>query len=173
MISALEQKSIDAFVTFEPTPSIALQEVKGSVLVQHGGAPGVYAPGALLANTSWIAAHPAATTAVMTAFAQAEQLGRQHPNELAQIDTHWINNLTLSEAESAVKHVNFDPRISTIAMAAINKYTVPFLIKYNGMKPGFNPSTAIDASYLAAVEKQSPEYFDDLPPLPAGAHEVS
>ena len=54
-----------------------------------------------------------------------------------------------------------------MAVQGFNAKTIPALIAIGALKKPVDPTSAIDASFILNVEKEHPECFSDLPPIPA------
>ena len=165
--AALSQKDVDAFAVWEPWPSTAIVKVPGSVRVASGGCPTCYIPAAFLTSKSVVENNPEALKRFMAAISEAEQWVRQNPDQAAEINMHWISGIDLSVMKEAVKQANFDPRISKYTVSGYNTITIPSLVAGGGLKKTVDPAPNVDAEFILGVEKEHPEYFSDLPPIPA------
>jgi NitT/TauT family transport system substrate-binding protein/sulfonate transport system substrate-binding protein len=165
--AALAQKNVDAFAVWEPWPSTAIVKVPGSERLISGGCPTCYIPAAFLTSKSVVASNPEALRRFMAAISEAEQWVRQNPDEAAEINMHWISGIDLPIMKQAVRQANFDPRMSKTTALGYNKITIPSLVAGGGLKKAVDPSPNIDAEFILGVEKDHPEYFSDLPPIPA------
>lgn len=168
VITALKQNQIDAFCVWEPWQATALKQVEGAIQVVRGGSPTWFDPGTTLAMRDFITKEPDTTLAFLTAHAELHQWVRKNYDEAAQIDTRWITGLDLDVAKVAIRHSIYDVRISKLTYEGLNKSTIPFMVEQGKIKP-FDASKAIEHKYIVQVEKEHPEFFDDLPPIPADA----
>jgi ABC-type nitrate/sulfonate/bicarbonate transport system substrate-binding protein len=168
-VTALARKSVDAIATFEPWPSAALSEVKGSKLVIEGNSTTWYDPGVIVSSSSYLASHPSVAEAFLAAVAQSESFVRGHLPQAATIATQWITGLRGPVAQRAIKHVTFDMRMSKLVVSGLQNYMVPFLEKTGAISGKFNVSSAMDTSFMVAVQKARPQFFRGLPPIPRSA----
>ena len=168
-VTALARGSVDAIATFEPWPSAALQQVPGSKLVIEDSAKTWYDPGVIVSSNSYLSSHKAVTEAFLAAVAQSESYVRAHLSTGATIATQYITGLQLAVAQRAIKHVTFDMRMSKLVTSGLQNYMVPFLENTKAITGTFNLSSAINTSYMVAVQKADPQFFSDLPPIPASA----
>lgn len=166
--AALSQKDIDAFAVWEPWPSTAVVKVPGSVRIASGGCPTCYIPAAFLTSKSVVENNPEALKRFMAAISESEQWVRQNPDEAAEINMHWISGIDLPVMTEAVKQASFDPRISKYTVSGYETITIPSLVAGGGLKKAVDPAPNVDAEFILGVEKEHPEYFSDLPPIPAG-----
>ena len=167
-VTALARRSVDAIATFEPWPSAALLEVKGSRVVIEGHSKTWYDPGVIVSSDSYLSAHPAVAEAFLGAVAQSENFVRSHLAQGAMIATQWITGLKAAVAKRAIKYVTFDMRMSKLVVDGLQHYMVPFLQKTGAISGKFNVSSAMDTSYMVAVQKARPQFFSGLPPIPSG-----
>lgn len=167
-VTALARKSVDAIATFEPWPSAALLEVKGSRVVIEGHSKTWYDPGVIVSSESYLSAHPAVAEAFLAAVAQSEKYVRSHLIEGAMIATQWITGLKPAVATRAIHYVTFDMRMSKLVVNGLQGYMVPFLEKTGAISGKFNVSSAMDTSFMVAVQKARPQFFTGLPPIPSG-----
>lgn len=167
-VTALARKSVDAIATFEPWPSAALSEVKGSRLVIEGHSKTWYDPGVIVSSNSYLSAHGPVAEAFLAAVAQSEKYVRAHLTQGAMIATQWITGLKPAVAKRAINYVTFDMRMSKLVVNGLQGYMVPFLEKTGAISGKFNVSSAMDTSFMVAVQKARPQFFAGLPPIPSG-----
>ncbi|MHB1534787.1 MAG: ABC transporter substrate-binding protein [Acidimicrobiales bacterium] len=168
-ITALARGSVQAIATFEPWPSVALQQVPGSTLVIEDHSKTWYDPGVIISSTSYLAAHPRTATAFLAAVAESESWVRSHLTPAAINATHSITGLQPSVAERAIKHVTFDMRMSKLVMNGIQNVMIPFLKSTNQLAGPVSATSAINPSFMVTVQNKEPQYFSDLPPIPKSA----
>ncbi|MDA8050880.1 MAG: ABC transporter substrate-binding protein [Rhodospirillales bacterium] len=167
LATALENGDADAISIWQPWGSATLANVKGSVPVIAGGCIDCFMPGTVLTSRKVIAGRKVLLQRFMLAFARAEQWVRQHNNAAAAIDTHWIQGVSLSILESSLHHSRFDPRISKLTIEGFAKKSIPQMLAAHEIRRRFNPAASIDAEFILAAERKAPQYFSDLPPIPA------
>jgi sulfonate transport system substrate-binding protein len=168
VITALKQNQIDAFCVWEPWQATALKQVEGAVEVIRGGSPTWFDPGTTLAMRDFITKEPDTTLAFLTAHAELHQWIRKNYDEAAQVDTRWITGLDADVAKIAIRHSVYDVRMSKYTYDGLNKTTIPFLVEQQKIK-SFDASKAVEHKYIVQVEKEHPEFFTDLPAIPADA----
>ncbi len=169
LATALERGDADAITIWEPWSSATLLNVKGSVRVIEGGCNACFMPGTVLTTGQTIAKDSALLQRFVIAFARSEQWVRQHSDEAAQIDTHWIQGVSVAVLQSSLKHSRFDPRISKLTIEGFTTKTVPQMLAAHELRAKIDPAKAIDARFIITAEKQDPQYFSDLPPIPAAS----
>lgn len=165
--AALMQKDVAAFAVWEPWPSTAIVKVPGSVRIASGGCPTCYIPAAFLTSKSEVEKNPEALRRFMAAISESEQWVRQNSDEAAEINMHWISGVELPVMKEAIKQANFDPRMSKYTISGYVTKTIPSLVAGGGLKKAVDPAPNVDPEFISAVEKEHPEYFSDLPPIPA------
>ena len=164
--TALAQKDVSAIAIWEPWPSTAIVKVPGSVRLASGGCPSCYIPAAFLTSKQVVEKNPEALRRFMAAISEAEQWVRQHPDEAAEINMHWITGIDLPVMKEAVRQANFDPRMSKYTVQEYKEKTIPSLVAGGGLKTAVDPAPFIDARFIQAVEKEHPNFFSDLPRIP-------
>jgi len=169
LATALERGDAGAISIWEPWASATILNVKGSVRVIEGGCTACFMPGTVLTTRQTIDKDAALLQKFVIAFARAEQWVRQHPDEAAQIDTHWIQGVSASVLQDSLKHSRFDPRISKLTVEGFTTKTVPQMLAAHELRTKIHPAKAIDAQFIVTAEKQDPQYFSDLPPIPAAS----
>jgi len=169
LATALEQGDADAISIWEPWASATLQNVKGSIRVMEGGCTACFMPGTVLTTRQTIRRDGPLLQKFVIAFAHAEQSVRQHPDEAAQIDTHWIQGVSLSLLEQSLKHSRFDPRISKLTVEGFATKAVPQMLAAHELRAKVDPAKAVDAQFIVTAEKRAPQYFSDLQSIPADA----
>lgn len=166
LVTALNQNDVDAIAIWEPWGSTALTKVDGAVRVQQGGCPTCYDPGTLLTTKAVIAEKPETLKRFMVAFAEAQQWVRNNRDEAAEINMRWIQGVDLDSMKLALSTASLDPRISRYTSEMYQAKTMPFLKSLGRIDSVFDPSDAIDTSFLKAAMESNPEAFSDLPPIP-------
>jgi sulfonate transport system substrate-binding protein len=167
LATALERGDADAVSIWEPWASAALENVQGSVRVVGGGCTACFMPGTVLTTRQEISRDGPLLQKFIIAFARTEQWVRQHTDEAAEIDTHWIQGVGLSVLERSLKHSRFDPRISKLTIEGFAKKTVPQMLAVHELRTKVDPNKAIDPQFILYAEQHDPQYFSDLPPIPA------
>ena len=86
---------------------------------------------------------------------------------LFDIFAKWVPNVDLAVAKKAIQHISYDPRISPSVMQAFEAAEDDILKLTLKDAPRLNIREQFASSFLTEVQKAHPEYFSDLPPLPA------
>jgi len=168
MVSALQQGSIDAFCVFEPWPSLAITQVTGSVRVNTAVAP-TFGPGIFITTPDVIKSNRDLLVAFLAAFAEAQQWARQNKGELVQIIRRYVTGLSEAAVNEALNYVRFDCRMSRFVVDGFKNKTIPDLVGLQVIKEAFDPAKSIDYGLMVEVQKTYPQFFSDLPPIPANA----
>ncbi len=167
LATALRGNDVDAVAIWEPWASIATMRVPGAQRI-IAGAPceSCYDPGTVLTTKSVIASQSEMLRRFAVAFAQSEQWVRQNPDEAAAIDMHWIPGVDLEVMKVAIRHSNYDPRISANTVASYNAKTIPLLLGDHKMAKKIDAATVVDPQFILAAERTAPQFFSDLKPIP-------
>jgi sulfonate transport system substrate-binding protein len=162
-VPAMRQGSVDAEATWEPYGTMILNQIPGSILVKRGGGYMGYSLW-MGSSADYVAKNPEVVQKLVDAMAESEWYIRQHPQEAAEIATHWIEGLDAKSALAAVKYMNFDPRFGKNIIAAAN-LEQDYLIKNGRVKApvDFNQTTTM--SFVDKAMKSEPQYFKDLKPI--------
>jgi ABC-type nitrate/sulfonate/bicarbonate transport system substrate-binding protein len=168
-ITALARGAVDAIATFEPWPSVALQQVPGSTLVVEDQSKTWYDPGVIVSSTSYLQSNPRVAEAFLAAVAESESWVRAHLTQAATVATQWITGLQPTVADRAIQHVTFDMRMSKLVINGLQDTMIPFLQSSGQLAGPLSASTAVDPKYMLAVQNGEPQYFKSLPPIPSGA----
>ncbi len=166
---SLSQGVVDATVPWEPYLSQSVRELGSNAVVVSRGAAGLVADViGVLANEKYITENKALLETFALGLAEATQFVRKNPAETAKIATYQLDGLNLADAAEGIKHMAWDPRISICTDDGLLK-TGNDMVKQGLIKgaPFTSASDFVDTTILAKVQKENPQYFDDLPPLPA------
>jgi sulfonate transport system substrate-binding protein len=161
---ALKQGDVDAVCLFQPFPSRATVELPGSTVVVNGGS-NWFDPGPIIAMEDTVNERAEVTEQFLTAVAEAEQWLRANRDDAAEISTHWITGLDLTVAQEALKHSNYDMRLSTNLVKGWTETTVPFLIAQDQLSADFDPESMIEPGPMYQVVSEHPDLFSDLPSI--------
>lgn len=164
---ALRQGDVDAVCLFQPFPSRAPVELPGAKVVINGGSDW-FDPGPIVAMEKTLADRKDVAVKFLTAIAESEQWLRQNRDEAAEIATHWITGLDVNVAKEALKHSNYDMRLSTNLIKGWTDTTVPFQVQQKQLPAGFDPAQIVAPSAMYQVVADHPEFFSDLPPVSEG-----
>src|SRR5262245_32347967 len=104
---------------------------------------------------------------IISGLAAASQYTRKNRDEAIEIFAKWVPNTDLGVAKKAVQHISYDPRLSPAVIKAFNAAEDDILKNTLQGAARLNVADQFAPSFLAEVQKAHPEYFNDLPPLPA------
>jgi sulfonate transport system substrate-binding protein len=166
-VTALRQGDVDAVAAWEPWATTAVARVPGAVRVVQGGCESCYDPGSILTTREVIAQKAETLRRFMVAFAEAHQWLRQHFDEAAEINTRWVTGVDLDIMKQAIRRSNYDLRLSRNTLEGYQKKAIPMLVADKRMAKNVDPATVVDAEFDQYAEKTAPQYFNDLPPIPA------
>lgn len=169
VLTALAEGSIDAFVLWEPNPTIALEQVAGSVRVQRAvdSSPG-YFPGIIITSDQIAHEKAAEVQAYLASIAEAQQWIRANPDAAAETATRWIPNMTKEVALEAFDSLILDSRLSKLALGALETNTMQRLIDLELVEAPIPLDQWVYPDLSKAVQEQHPEFFTDLAPIPEG-----
>ena len=166
-VSALAQGQVDAIAAWEPWATSAVARVPGAVRVTSGGCQGCYDPGSILTTRETIQKNAETLRRFMVAFAEAEQWVRQNFDQAAEINTRWVTGVDLDIMKQAIRRSNYDLRLSRNTLEGYEKKAIPLLVADKRMAASIDPATVVDAQFCKYVETSFPQFFSDLPPIPA------
>ena len=164
----LRQGLVDAVAVWEPYTAQIVRELGPNAAVASRADAGVISDvvGAV-ANETWIKTHYEEVDEFAVGLAEAAQFVRKNPDEAAEILTRYLDGVNVKDAAEAVRFGNWDPRISICTSQGMvqtgNDMTKAGLIK---MARPFQATDFFDPAVLTRVEKEHPEFFDDLPEVP-------
>jgi ABC-type nitrate/sulfonate/bicarbonate transport system substrate-binding protein len=168
LVPALKEGKVDAVVSWEPYNTMVLEGVPESYVVLRGGGHLSYIMVAT-AHEPTIQANPQLLRNFVAGLAAASQYTRKNRGEAVEIFAKWVPNVDLAVAKKAVQHISYDPRLSRSVMQAFEAAEDDILKLTLKDARRLNVPEQFAASFLAEVEKAHPEYFNDLPALPAGS----
>lgn len=166
LATALTNGDVDAISAWEAWPSNALTTVKGTVRVKSGDCASCYDSGTILSTDRLIETRRDDLERFLTAYAASQQWVRQNRAEAAEISARWIPGTSVDTLTEALQRIPFDMRISKNTLNGFEAVVLPLMLETGRIDKLFDPTTAIDASLVDAVQKSSPEFFSDLKPLP-------
>lgn len=163
---SLKQGDVDAVVSWEPYVSQEVKELGGNAVTVSRGDPLVGYVIGMGALDSSIASKKATVQKFVAAMAEADWYIRQHPDQAAAAAANYLQGLDVGLATEAIRnHAKWDPRISPCTEKAVDKATHD-LAKSGEITKVMPVNQLVDTSFIDNVEKQHPEWFKDLPPLP-------
>jgi ABC-type nitrate/sulfonate/bicarbonate transport system substrate-binding protein len=163
-VSALQTGQVDVISTWEPYGTLLLEKVPGSVLVaRNGGYIGYF----IMYSTSdeIVKSKPELVERFVTALAESAFYTRQNLDEAAEVSTRWVPGLEVDIARKAIRHMNFDPRISKHSIQNYDD-SVQDLLDQKKLKDKISASEAINSTFVEKVMKSHPQFFADLRPIP-------
>jgi NitT/TauT family transport system substrate-binding protein/sulfonate transport system substrate-binding protein len=166
-VTALLQNQVDAIAAWEPWATSAVARVPGAVRVTSGGCESCYDPGSILTTRDTIQKNSEALRRFMVAFAEAEQWLRGHFDEAAEINMRWVTGVDLDIMKQAIRRSTYDPRLSRNTLDGYRKKAIPLLVADKRMAQSVDPATVVDGQFVQYAEKTAPQFFSDLPPIPA------
>ena len=155
----------DAVVMPEPGASRILRATSGAVVVQRGGNFMQFLELRAVA-AGYLATHPGTIKRYVTGFAEAAQFMRMHPDEAADIMIReQFPGVPRDFVRAAIGLLHADVRISKVtAQAAQAGADFAIRIGALGRAPAFDEM--FDPRILRQVEREHPEFFSDLAPIP-------
>ena len=164
---ALAEGKVDATVSWEPFNTMVLEKAPESYVVLRGGGHLSYI---MLASVHepMLRQSPQVVQNFVTGLAAASQYTRQHREEAVEIFAKWVPRVDLAVARKAVQHIRYDPRISKASLRAFENAQDDILkLTLTSAAKRLAISEVVLSSFVEAAQKAHPEYFSDLPPLPA------
>jgi ABC-type nitrate/sulfonate/bicarbonate transport system substrate-binding protein len=163
---ALADGKVDAVVSWEPFNTMVLEKVPQSYVVLRGGGHLSYV---MVATTHapTLDERPQVVRAFVAGLAQASQYTRKHRDEAVEIFARWVPGLDVAVGKKAIQHISYDPRISAAVIQAFEAAEDDVLKNTLQGAARLDVPKQFAPAFLAEVQKAHPEYFDDLPPLPA------
>ena len=164
---ALGQGKVDAVVSWEPFNTVVLERVPESYVVLRGGGHLSYI---MLASVHepLLRQSPQVVQNFVVGLAAASQSTRQRRDEAVEIFSKWVPNVDLAVAKKAIQHIRFDPRISKESLRAFEAAQDEILrLTLKDAPRRLTITEVVLTSFVEAAQRSHPEYFSDLPPLPA------
>ena len=165
---ALKEGKVDAVVSWEPYNTIVLEQVPESYTVVRGGGHLSYIMVAT-AHDPTIQSDPAVLRNFVAGLAAASQYTRRNRDEAVEIFAKWVPGLDVAVGKKAIRHISYDPRVSRPVMQAFEAAEDDVLKNTLKGAPRLGIPEQFASSFLADAQKSYPQYFSDLPPLPAGS----
>ena len=120
------------------------------------------------ATESVIKAKPGVLRKFAEGIAESNAYIRKHPDDAAKAATSFIKGLNVRDARAALsdEHLKFDPRMSKCT-EKLFATSAQDLKKQGEIDTAPKGADMIYPSIMQKVAKAHPEWFSDLPPLPA------
>ena len=163
LVSALQGGGVEAVAVWEPFGSLIQAKIPDAVLVARGGGHIGYYINMAVRN-DLIEKNPELVERYVIGMAEATQYTRQHPEEAAEIATRWIPGLDVAVAKQALRHMTFDPRITSHTIAAWDE-NVKILLEQKKLKSAVPWQQGIELRFVEKVGRTHPQFFTDLKPL--------
>jgi len=168
LAAALTQGKVDAIVSWEPFNTMALSRAPESYVVLRGGGHLSYIMVATV-HEPLLRENPRLIQSFANGLAAASHYTRQNRAEAVEIFAKWVPNVDLDTARKAIQHIRYDPRISRASLLAFENAQEELMrLTLKDAKRLAIPEVVL-ASFMEGAQKAHPEYFGDLPSLPAGA----
>ena len=159
---ALAAGKVDAVVSWEPFNTMAMASAPDSYEVQRGGGYLSYIMVATV-HDPMVKDDPKLIQAFVNGLAAASHYTRQNRDEAVQIFAKWVPNVNLDVARKAIRHINYDPRMSRESLRAFENAQNDLLqLTIKDAKP-LRITDIVLVSFTEAAQKAYPEYFADLP----------
>ena len=165
---ALKEGKVDAVASWEPFNTMVLEQVPDSYTVIRGGGHLSYIMVATVHEPT-LKANPEIIRNFVAGLAAASQYTRKHRDEAVEIIAKWVPGMDLAVGKKAIQHISYDPRVSQPVMKAFEAAEDDILKNTLKGAPRLKVPEQFAVSFLAEVEKAYPQYFVDLPPLPAAS----
>lgn len=165
--TALRNGDVDAVSVWEPWASISALRVPGAVRVVWGQCRSCYDPGTIMTTRRAVGAQAEGLRRFMVSFAEAHQWLRQNYDAAADINMRWIQGVDLDVMRVAIRHSNYDMRLSRNTIDGYNRFAIPALVADRRIPRAYDAATAVDPQFHLHVERTAPRFFSDLPAIPA------
>lgn len=165
LLGALRSGSADAIVGPEPGATRILQSTSGALLIQRGGNYMQFLE-LRVASSQYLATHPGTIKRFITAFAEAAQFVRAHPDETTDIMIQQqAKGFPRELIRATFGFLHQDVRVSKVTIQAAQAGS-DFAMKIGALRQAPTFEEMFDLRILRQVEREHPELFRDLPPIP-------
>ncbi|MEO8442626.1 MAG: ABC transporter substrate-binding protein [Betaproteobacteria bacterium] len=166
LATLLKEGKADASVCWEPFNTMVLDQANESYVVVRGGGHLSYI---MIATTHepMLKSNPEVVRKFVAGLAEASQYTRKNRGEAVDIFAKWVPGLDPAVGRKAIEHISYDPRISGPVIQAFEAAEDDVLKNTLKNATRLNIPDQFAGSFMAEVQKSNPEYFSDLPPLPA------
>jgi ABC-type nitrate/sulfonate/bicarbonate transport system substrate-binding protein len=166
LVPDLASAKVDAVVSLEPWNTLILDKVPGAFLVQRGGGVMSYMMVSTFHDNPVIESNPTLVRNFAAGLAAASHFVRTNPDESIEIFARVVPGVDVATAKKAVRHINYDPRISAESMKAFDEAqeTMIKLGSSAASKRLALPKVVL-TNYMREVEQRYPQYFRDLKPV--------
>ena len=166
LATLLQEGKADASVCWEPFNTMVLEQAAESYVVLRGGGHMSYI---MVATTHepTLKTSPDIVRNFVAGLAAASQYTRKNRAEAVDIFAKWVPGLDPAVGKKAIQHISYDPRVSGPVIQAFEAAEDDVIKNTLKGATRLNVPDQFAASFMAEVQKSNPEYFNDLPPLPA------
>lgn len=162
----IQNKNVDAIATWEPFQTVILDAMgPQAVLIKRGGPILGYILG-IGATEAYARDHGPVIQSMSDAIAETQFWIRTHPDDAADVVTHWIPGLTAKVASAAIKNIPFDPRVSACTYRAFAAAT-QLLYDQHKIKALMPADEQLTDRYAKQTQALYPGLVRDLKPIPA------
>ena len=165
---ALAAGKVDAVVSWEPFNTMVMASAPKSYEVLRGGGHLSYIMVATVHDPT-LKNDPKLVQGFVDGLAAASHYTRQNRNEAVEIFAKWVPNVNLDVARKAVQHIHYDPRMSRASLKAFENAQNDLLKLTIKDAKAIPISDIVLTRFTEASQKAYPQYFADLPALPAEA----
>jgi ABC-type nitrate/sulfonate/bicarbonate transport system substrate-binding protein len=163
---SLKQGDVDAAASWEPYVSQEIRELGSNSAIVSRGAPVLGYTIGVGATESVINAKPKVLQKFAEGIAKSNSYIRKNPEEAAKAATSFIKGLNEQDARTALDgHLKFDPRMSKCTQQLFADSTAD-LKRLGEIDTAPPAKDMIYPAVMQKVEKEHPEWFSDLPPIP-------
>jgi len=166
LVTLLREGKADAVVCWEPFNTMVLEQVPDAYVAVRGGGHLSYI---MVATTHepTLQSDAQVIRNVVAGLAAASQYTRNNRDEAVDIFVKWVPGLDPAIGKKAIQHISYDPRVSAPVVRAFEAAQEDLLQNtVKGGKP-LPIREQFALSILSEVQAAYPEYFRDLPALPA------
>jgi ABC-type nitrate/sulfonate/bicarbonate transport system substrate-binding protein len=165
---ALAEGKVDAVVSWEPFNTMAMARAPRSYEVLRGGGHLSYIMVATV-HDPMLKNDPKLVQSFVNGLAAASHYTRQNRAEAVEIFAKWVPNVNLDVARKSIQHISYDPRMSRASLRAFENAQDDLLkLTIKDAKP-LKITDIVLTRFTETAQKAHPEYFADLPALPADA----
>jgi sulfonate transport system substrate-binding protein len=168
MIASLRGGEVDAIAVWEPWAEGASKAVEGATRLSIGGCNTCYDPGTVLTTKAVIASKAEELRRFMLAMAECQQWVRANKTGAAvDVAMRWIPGLNADAWRVGIPIVNYDQRISKRTLENYLSKTIPDLKSMGVIRSDPSIAEAIDPQFTNFAQTKGPQFFSDLPAIPA------
>jgi ABC-type nitrate/sulfonate/bicarbonate transport system substrate-binding protein len=165
LLGALQTGTVDAVVSPEANASRIRETVGGAILVGRGGNYMQFLE-LRVVTPEFLSAHSQVLKRYVTGFAEAAQFVRGHLDETTDIMMQQhLKGMNRELVRAGLGFLHADPRVSKVTARAVEEGS-DFAIRIGALKTAIAFEEMFDVNILREVEREHPELFSDLPPIP-------